>query len=175
MLELLLTVAVLAARLLHGPQLAVAADDFRETAPEDLSPREAERQLVAALWVAAVTGERHSDMLSIAHHESRYTNTVTHERLRGRWIGDSCGVMTPFAEHERGRRCHSWELTTLGGYLIGALHLKEWRTACRGDRTCALRGYSGGSWDTQNPGLRCWQTFKYRADLVEQAIKKGRR
>lgn len=144
----------------------LVADAFRETAPDDLSPSAAVEHLAAARLAALAHGLDPADLLAIAHHESRYTNRVELEPT-GYY---SCGVMTPY---DRARaRCPAWTLTTLGGYIHGASHFAEWLRICRGLRVCALRGYSGNTWDTQtgNRGLRAWQVFDRRAARIRRAI-----
>lgn len=150
-----------------APPDPLAADGFRETASDDLSPHGAVEHLVAATFAARVYGVDRSDLLAIAHHESRYTDRVELEPT-GYY---SCGVMTPY---DRARAsCPAWTLTTLGGYLHGARHFAEWLRICRGVRICAMRGYSGNTMDTQtgNGGLRAWQVFARRAARIRFAVE----
>lgn len=145
---------------------ARAADGLRDTAPDvALSRSSAADHLAAARFAAAVYRVDAEDLLAIAYHESRYTNAVTREPN-----GVSCGALTPY---DRARaRCPAWTLTTLGGYLHGAAHLAEWRYRyCRGDRVCALRGYSGNQMDRQEPGARAWVRFTQRAARIRRAVR----
>jgi hypothetical protein len=112
---------------------------LRQTAPSYLPTDGIAAQHLAA---ATLAGEAFSIdpalLLSIAWHESRYTSDARTREPRGRW---SCGVMTPTPHVEP---CSPEELTVFGGYLDGARHLSQWLRSCRGDQTCALRGYAGG-------------------------------
>lgn len=171
----LLTKIVLALARIDEPT-ALEADALRETAPNDLSPIEATEHLAAARVAARMYDVDEADLLAIAHHESRYVpDVVTHERDKktGRWIGDSCGVMTPY-DHPR-TRCPPETLTVLGGYLHGAEHLAVWKRTCRGDRLCALRGYSGNCWDGQTrEHVRTWVVFDRRAERIRRAVRAAR-
>lgn len=141
---------------------------------------------LAATGAAALAGlweNSEWDALSVAHHETRMTATghVTHEHARdGSWIGDSCGVMTPYDRYFQ--RCAPWELTLAGGYYAGALHLRTWLDACRVKmprasvdqlRICALGGYSGWADDSQTKGYKAWQVFVYRAALMRRMSEKA--
>jgi soluble lytic murein transglycosylase-like protein len=93
-------------------------------------------QHLRAARVAAVVVDVDPDLLlSIAHHESRYSATEATPEVGGRV---SCGVMTP----EPVAACGA--ATMLDGYLAGARHLRGWLDACHGDQRCALTGYAGG-------------------------------
>jgi hypothetical protein len=111
---------------------------LRKSAPYYLTYETAEIHLRSAR-VAAFRHNLEADLLlSIAHHESRYsTNTVTSEP-RGK---ESCGVMTP-VPLPRGS-CDS-EVTAAEGYEVGAAHLRGWMDVCRDRARCALLGYAGG-------------------------------
>ena len=156
------------------------ADALRETAPLDLSPRDAFLHLSAARIAAASYDVSAADLLAVAHHESRYTPTaVTHEyarackKCRRVWIGDSCGVGTPLWRLYH--RCDPWELTIMGGYAASAMHLAEWARIYRGNRLRALGGYSGWAMDTQEPGAHAWQRFAWRAARIQRAITEAGR
>lgn len=159
---------------------AFEIDALRETAPNDLSPNDAREHLVDARTTARAYDVDEADLLAIAHHESRYTSGVSTNEGPGSWWEDfgagkirwasvrwSCGVMTPWPH----LACAPWELTTIGGYFAGAAHLAYWKKLCRGNRLCALRGYSGNSWDGQTrEHVRTWVVFVRRAARIRSAL-----
>jgi hypothetical protein len=156
--------------LIATPQ---TVEGLRSTAPKDLTTESARWHLGAAVAISIVTDTNPYSLLAIAHHESRYKpDEIMHEYLYDkdgkpvRWIGDSCGVMTPF--DTRLRTCRPDELEIVGGYLAGAKHLAVWQRICRGDRLCALRGYSGNMWDRQVPGAKTWVRFSQRAAWIQR-------
>lgn len=120
--------------------LATPADALRETAPRYLTTESAIEHRLAAGVAAAVYELEPELLLSIAHHESRYSHTEVTREAGGTV---SCGVMTPEPTRDRAL-CAAATSSPLAGYLHGAQHLRGWLVACRGRRTCALLGYAGG-------------------------------
>lgn len=112
-------------------------EQLRRTAPSYLTSTRARDHLGAARAAQVVTSVDASLLLSIAHHESRYS---VRERTAEEGGKFSCGSMTP----EPKRRCAAADLTLVGGYLAGARHLRVWLDTCGGNRWCALTGYAGG-------------------------------
>ena len=144
-------------------------DGLEKTAPTYLTQSSA-REHVAAATVAAIAYRVPRELLlSIAWHESRYTDARTPE-AGGRV---SCGVMTP----EPLRACH--DTIMLDGYLAGAAHLRTWLDATRSTRD-ALLGYAGGYHLIQRCELpdtpRQCQTpevFLGRARWIAHVLSKG--
>lgn len=126
-------VTLLIGLLLTAPGDAGDAAGLRATAPQYLNAGTAVLHLTAARAAGSVYGLDPDLLLSIAHHESRYTVARTPE------AGGltSCGVMTP----QPLAKCDSTSVT--GGYLEGAAHLRKWVDNTRDQRT-ALLGYGGG-------------------------------
>jgi hypothetical protein len=92
------------------------AQALRSTAPQDLPTIDVAREHLADARLAAVVYRvDHALVLSIAWHESRYTDAATPE-AGGRV---SCGAMTP----EPTSHCSG---SLLDGYLAGAKHLRGW-------------------------------------------------
>jgi len=167
-----IVIALLVALLV--PPSDVEADGLASTAPAYFDRDTAREHITAARIAGAVFRVRASDLLAIAHHESRYSVREVTREPGGRF---SCGVMTP----KPIARCEPWMLELLGGYMHGAHHLREWMDLCERrlltshrPRACALNGYAGNSEDGQNPGVRTWQTFDRRARMIEKAMR-GRR
>lgn len=152
------------------------AEALRRTAPQYLTVETARLNLVAARAAAGIVGVDADDLLSVAHHESRYTETKVQDEGTGPWwrprdpvarwspVRVSCGIMTPAPKPA----CEPWELEMAGGYLAGARHLREWIDLCRGDRLCALNGYAGGADDPQVRGYKTWQVFAARASWIKR-------
>jgi hypothetical protein len=125
------------------------AEALRTIAPAYLSQWSAAQHLGAARLAATRFDVDVATILAIAYHESRFEITTHTREPGGRF---SCGVMTPVPK----RRCNEDELTMLGGYIAGAIHLRAWIDAChaadlwRHDvddeeiRSCALWAYAGG-------------------------------
>ncbi len=114
------------------------AEALRATAPDYLDAGTARMHLSAAGFAAEATGLPEEVLLAIGYHESRYASDARSREPGARW---SCGPMTPEPHTEP---CAWYELTALGGYLLGARHLRAWVDACGGDLTCGLRSYVGG-------------------------------
>lgn len=125
------------------------AEALRATAPAYLSRWSAAQHLGAARLAATRFDVDVATILAIAYHESRFV-IATRTREPGGRV--SCGVMTPVPQ----RRCSVDELTVLGGYRAGAIHLRAWIDACHAAdrwqhdvddeeiRSCALWAYAGG-------------------------------
>lgn len=153
------------------------ADALRSTAPTHLASSEAARpHVAAAVAIAVATRTRWSALLAIADHESNYRFDVVTPEPGGRF---SCGVMTPEPLASR-RACSSAAESLASGYLAGALHLRAWLDACRGDERCALRGYAG-AWtlrcDGADHGHRACAAarwFEARARQIEHAFMRAR-
>lgn len=116
------------------------AEALRRTAPTYLTTTEQAAYHVTAATIAAGLYDVDTDLvLSIAHHESRYTNARNPREPGGL---TSCGVMTPIPK----RRCVSASIPE--GYIEGAAHLRGWidgpGSGCRGNIRCALLGFAGG-------------------------------
>lgn len=108
---------------------------LRTTAPEPIGRDVAAEHLAAARVAGAELDVDPDLLLSIAAHESRYTNARTPEN--GGTM-ESCGPMTP----EPLARCR--RASTYDGYRAGAAHLRGWLAATRGNMRRALVGYAGG-------------------------------
>jgi len=121
-------------RLMVLIQDPATADGLRSTAPVYLTPEQAAEHSAAAAYAARQYQLDDTLLLSIAYHESRYTDAVTPEP-GGKY---SCGTMTPVPQ------AHCSRQTPVEGYLAGAAHLRGWITAERGDLRLALLGYAGG-------------------------------
>lgn len=129
----------LAVATVSGALRQAESNALRQTAPSYLSTDEnAAEHLAAATFAGGAFSVDPALLLSIAWHESRYVADARTREPAGRW---SCGVMTPVPHTEP---CSPDELTVFGGYLDGAAHLDHWMRTCRGNETCALRGYAGG-------------------------------
>ncbi len=115
--------------------LGTDAEALRQTAPVDLTLPRAAVHLGAARAAASAYGLDPDLLLSIAWHESRYTDSATTPEIGGKV---SCGALTP----EPLPRCAP--ATLLEQYLAGAKHLRGWITAAHGDLHTALLGYAGG-------------------------------
>lgn len=107
---------------------------LRRTASEPLLAQVAAEHLTAARAAARQYGVDADLLLSIAWHESRYTDATTPE-IGGRV---SCGALTPTPV----ARCYHDGV--LIDYLRGAEHLAGWIAAARGNLRAALLGYAGG-------------------------------
>lgn len=134
------------------------------TAPQDLTVERASAHLWAARVAAVATGTDADVLLSIAWHESRYTDAVTPER------GDraSCGAMTPTPV----ARCAPRSL--LDQYLDGARHLRAWIDAAP---HAYFLGYAGGyhliRLCTEDPQARACafpSVIRARAKLIHSAL-----
>ncbi len=112
---------------------------LRRSAPLYLTAESAKDHLVAAR-VAGYLYRLDPDLiLSIAHHESRYTVDAIAQEPGNK---ESCGPMTPIPLPKG--ECDPNSITVGEGYRVGAEHLRGWITACKGSLRCALRGYAGG-------------------------------
>jgi hypothetical protein len=109
---------------------------LRTTAPEPISREVAAEHLAAARAAGAELDVDPDLLLSIAAHESRYTDARTPENGGAM---ESCGPMTP----EPLARCPR-RASTHDGYRAGARHLRGWISATRGNVRRALLGYAGG-------------------------------
>ncbi len=131
---------LIVALLLHGLTPAPAETlAFQATDPQHLTTDVAAEHLTAARFAGLMYDVDPAILLGIAWHESHYTNAITKEP--GHRV--SCGPMTPVPH--RGY-CSADELSTIGGYLIGAKHLRMWmdHTRCGGQVRCGLTSYVGG-------------------------------
>ncbi len=160
------------------------ADALRSTAPDYLKTIDSARvNLVASRIAAMTTRTKSEDLIAISHHESRHDFGESTAEGPGMYYADdgaapgvfvrhrvSCGTMTPNPKPS----CAPEDFTPLGGYLAGARHLAVWYRICRGNRICALKGYSGGKNDRRT-GLPAWQVFDQRARMIRQAIDKANR
>lgn len=155
---------------------------LQETAPTYLSQESAAQHLGAARVAGGRYGVDPAVLLSVAYHESRF---VIDQRTRESGGRVSCGVMTPTPQE----RCNAGELTLLGGYLAGALHLRTWIDVCHaadhwrhdvddeGIRRCALWAYAGGrgfrAFCEAHPGRQgCDAVAKFegRARMIRRAL-----
>ncbi len=119
--------------------LSCSDDDverLRVTAPSYLTTESAREHLGSARLAGSLTQIDPAILLSIAHHESRYSMHEVTQEQRGK---ASCGVMTPQPLATCRPAQHLWE-----SYLEGARHLRQWLTAARGSTRYALTGYAGG-------------------------------
>ena len=146
------------------------ADELRSTAPQYLTSASAWEHLRDARIAAAVYHVDPALVLSIAWHESRYTDARTPES-GGRV---SCGAMTP----EPTARCTG---SLLDGYLAGAKHLRGWLDATRTERD-GIDGYAGGyallALCRSRPTSRACGTpevFLRRAAWIRAAINHNKR
>lgn len=119
------------------PPTSGQAAALRVTAPDYLTAEAAARHLVAARAAGAAHRVPPEILLAIAWHESRYTPTTRTPEPGGRV---SCGVLTPTPQ----AACSPRELTLVGGYDAGAVHLATWLALCGGRARCALLAYAGG-------------------------------
>lgn len=139
------------------------AETFRSTDPSNLSWSSAADHLFAARVAGAIVRIDPELLLAIAWHESRYKDrAVTKEP--GRRV--SCGPMTPVPHYGR---CSENELSIMGGYLIGARHLRTWLDICRGNRWCALTAYVGGSGLVRVCATKGHSTNAFRHDACRAA------
>ena len=131
------------------------ADALRRTAPAYLTHDTAVQHLAAARAMGMITATEPAMLLSIGHHESRYTRDVVTPEPGNRV---SCGVMTPEPLYDR-RACLLATESLARGYLAGARHLHGWIVACRGNVACAVRGYAscGRRADCQAADLFWWR------------------
>lgn len=151
-------------------------DALRSTAPAYLTMNSAREHLAASIVAGAITRTEPAALLSIAHHESRYTSSVVTPEPGGRY---SCGVMTPEPLTSR-LACSEATQSIASGYLAGARHLRAWLDACarRGEgRGCALRGYAGAARRDcrAEPSLRSCvaaSDFAARAALIVRAMRR---
>lgn len=111
---------------------------LRQTAPSYFKTvEESALHLAAATFAGEAFSVDPALLLSIAWHESRYdARAITRERS-GRF---SCGLT--MVTMPLGEPCP--EPNVFDSYLRGAEHLRSWLRMCRGDITCAMRGYAGG-------------------------------
>lgn len=116
------------------------SEALRQSAPYYLTQETAEEHLAAARVAAFVYNLDADLLLSIAHHESRYTVDEKTPEVGGKV---SCGLMTPIP-HRNPSTCPEPDDPFIDGYLDGANHLRGWYTACGNRRRCALLGYAGG-------------------------------
>lgn len=125
--------------LLHSLSTPLDAALFQATDPHHLTITKAAEHLEAARFAGLLYRVDPNQLLGIAWHESRYTNAVTKEPGH-RW---SCGPMTPIPHRSR---CTADEISTMGGYLKGAEHLRSWIDShrCAGRARCGLLSYAGG-------------------------------
>lgn len=119
---------------------AADVEAFRQSAPYYLTEETAEGHLTSARVVAWMYALDADLLLSIAHHESRYTVDLKTPEIGGKV---SCGLMTPIP-HKNPDVCPTSESPFIDGYIDGARHLRDWYTACGNRRRCALLGYAGG-------------------------------
>lgn len=151
------------------------ADALRRTAPTYLTTETAQANIAAATVAAILTGTDSLELLSVAHHESRYVqDAITPEppitiggHVYPRW---SCGVLTPEPMLDLAA-CRENTRSLAAGYLAGARHLRHWLdgadSPCRRlhgpqQRWCALRGYGG----------RAASEFAWRARWIERELVK---
>lgn len=153
------------------------SERLRASAPDYLDNDQAVLHLwsarVAVVAVELPTHDPDGLVLALGWHESRYQVGVVSTESNGRV---SCGVMTP----EPLAKCPT-DHTMVDEYMVGALHLRGWFEACRGNRRCALLGYAGGYRAiracAQGPVLRHGETgddlcrtpevFEWRARLLK--------
>lgn len=131
--------SVILALLLHAlAPTSAEVEAFRQTDPQDLTYDKASEHLLAARIAGAFHHVDPSLLLAVAWHESRYQDRVI---TKEPWHRVSCGPMTPIPHRAP---CSNDELSTTGGYLAGAEHLKMWLGICKGSEWCALTAYAGG-------------------------------
>jgi hypothetical protein len=134
----IITSFILALATVVGAARQPESNALRQTAPHYLATdAEAAVHLAAATYAGEAFSVDPALLLSIVWYESRYdVRAVTRERS-GRL---SCGLT--MVTMRLGEPCP--EPSVFDSYLRGAEHLNEWVRMCRGDLTCAMRGYAGG-------------------------------
>lgn len=111
-------------------------------------------------------------VLAISYHETGMGQKIVGAEAVG---GYSCGVMMV----GQYAACPPELLTLVGGYTAGAQALRRWleHPVCRGDLTCALWGYAGGTRKIEvcrgpgEPGCQIPREFL----SIAQALRSGSR
>lgn len=151
-------------------------DGLRTTAPSYLTDVAARENLAAAYVAGALTRTDPAMLLSIAHHESRYSHREVTPESGGRF---SCGSMTPEPTSSR-RACSAATASVVAGYAVGAVHLRGWLGFAHDNLHVALLGYAGGvrliRRCAADPSSGCYAplVFKARASMIRRAMRAAR-
>jgi hypothetical protein len=165
LLHLIAPIVAMFAAIFVSPE---DADALVRTAPAYLTHDTAISHIASARAASWLTHTQSPMLLSIGHHESRYTRDVVTPEPGNR---TSCGVMTPEPLRDR-QQCLLATETLAQGYLAGARHLHQWLIACRGNETCAVRGYAGCG--ARQP-CQAADQFWWRARWIADEIARRRR
>lgn len=150
---------------------------LRDSAPLYLTTEEAAEHLTAARLAGAVYEIDPDILLSIAWHESRYTQKAVTREVLGKV---SCGAMTPEPTYDL-EACKRATSSLVYGYLAGAHHLRIWLDVTKDDLHEALRGYAGGyaligacRRDYTQNHCWFWETIVSRAERIRDLRYKRR-